>query len=180
MIPSVNDDFLTLVKRRLTDLQRQDSDLAAQEEGVRRKRAVVQNEINKLQFSAETYRHLMGIADEATPEQGLFGPDEAAGSVAEMAADIMYRNGGQAALLEIRDELARLGKVRPGQRGYGTVYASLSRGNRFVKVGPGVYGLTKHEMFLREAEQRGAQPVSGTIVVDEGGEVVEPERATAD
>ena len=95
-----HNDFIQLVEAELYKLLEEDRALQAQEQGVRRKRAELGEEIQRLRGAASTYRELMGVAEEAKPSVGLFDDLPVDGTIADMA-EVLFRGRGAMKVAEI-------------------------------------------------------------------------------
>ncbi len=139
----MEDDFEDRAERQLRDLEREEAALAAQEEGVRRKRDELQQKINKLELSLDVYREVMERQNGgAEPESTFFGPEIRDGTIAEMAEAVIRREGGVARVSDVVHVLLDRGKLtRNGRRGYSTVYSILFRDPRFKRVAQGTFAL---------------------------------------
>ena len=142
-----HNDFIQLVEAELYKLLEEDRALQAQEQGVRRKRAELGEEIQRLRGAASTYRELMGVAEEAKPSVGLFDDLPVDGTIADMA-EVLFRGRGAMKVAEIVGILEEVGKLKRPDIGesvrgnYGTVYGTLTRDkHRFVKKEQGVFDL---------------------------------------
>lgn len=147
-------DFVDEVERRLADLRREEVALAAQEEGVRRKRGEIRQRMNELEATIRVYREVMNQpAPPVTPTVGLF-ENVPMGTIGNMAFEIMQRVGQPMKVADVARALVAAGKLQSeaeGDRGnYGTVYGTLLRDRRFTKVGTGAFGL---------AATNGQQPI---------------------
>ena len=141
------DEFLQRADAELSELINVDLALAAQEDGVRRKRAELGERIERIRASVRTYHELMGIEQQAVPSSELFGGEIPQGTIADMAAKLIETRGGPMKVADIVTELEKLGKLKPGGGGdsgrgnYGTVFGTLDRSRRFVKTGAGEFGI---------------------------------------
>lgn len=139
------EDFIALAERQLADYVREDGALAAQEEGVRRKRSEIQQRIDDIRSSIRVYRDLMGIGAEQPPQPvGLFD-DIPMGTIADMAAVILKKQGQPMKVAEVARVLEATGKLKAGKtsahQNYGTVYGTLQRDRRFERLAQGRFGL---------------------------------------
>lgn len=153
------DEFITQVERKLGELRRDDHALAAQEEGVRRRRAELRSQMNELQASIRVYREFMGMPVELAPRAttGLFD-DIPMGTIADMSYAVVAKNGGPMKVADITRALEELGKLKPdsdGARGnYGSVYGTLKRDRRFRRAGTGSFGIAPTESRNGMASER--------------------------
>ncbi|MGB5932970.1 MAG: hypothetical protein WBH57_07880 [Anaerolineae bacterium] len=132
-------------KRAVAARWRDRKELAAQQE------EAALNEIGELELALRVLRRVLG---KPTPE-GLFGGLDMmrfrTQTVAESCFEIISQKGGRAKVTEIIDILIAAGKLKRDRRiAYGTVVKSMERDERFVKVGPGEYGLAETEEALEE------------------------------
>ena len=140
------DEFLRRSRASLKELTEQAKALLAQEEGVRRRREAVEDEARRLTNAISVYREVMGVRSEAVPARALFDDVLTAGSIAEMAGEVIERMGGRAKIADIVDILTRSGKLRPeesptSRSRYATVYSILNRNPRFHRIGEGEFAL---------------------------------------
>lgn len=138
------DEFITLAERQLADLGREDAALAAQEDGVRRKREVIQERIDALAQSVKVYRLIMGIGIEPTPPaRGMFD-DIPMGSVSDMAFALIRRNEAPMKVSDIAKALQQAGKLKANadtRSNYSNVYGVLRRDRRFTRPAQGTFGV---------------------------------------
>jgi len=118
------------------------------EEAAREEEAVL-NEIGELELALNVLRRVLG---KPTPD-GLFGALDMmrfrSQTVAQSCYEIISEKGGRAKVTEIIDILIGAGKLKDDRRiAYGTAVKSMERDERFVKVGPGEYGVTETEEAL--------------------------------
>jgi hypothetical protein len=141
-------DFLEMVQERLDSLKRDDALLAAQEEGVRRKRAELGQAMEKLKVAAEAYRYLMVRQTEPAPGQ-LAVVSQPSQTLADLIAEHMAEHDGRAKVITLVHRLVEVGRLpsRSDKYGsnYGTVYTALLRDERFEKVGRGEWTLRKDD-----------------------------------
>lgn len=133
-------DVIAKVNDKLESLNRDDAALAAQEEGVRRKRAELQQEIAKLQAFVEVYRSLTG---EPAPTLGPATQASPAQSISNLVFRFLSDRGGSAPIADIIAWLVEVGKL-PAERthnNYSVVYATLMRDKRFDRPKPGLFRL---------------------------------------
>lgn len=146
----MTDDFIVQVERKLTELRRDDTQLAAQEEGVRRKRNDLRGQMAELQASLRVYRDFMGVPAEPSPATsiGLFD-DVPMGTIADMASGVIRKRGEPMKVADITRALESLGKLKPedegGRGNYGSVYGTLKRDRRFRLLEAGKFGLADME-----------------------------------
>ena len=149
------DGFIERAEAELERLLGEDRALAAQEDGVRRKRAELGGRIELLRSSVATYRDLMDIKDETLPSSRLFEEEVPQGTIAEMAAALIERHGGPMKVSDIVQELETRGKLKRGPGGnaargnYGTVFGTLARHRGFLKTGTGEFGLAPDLPYCR-------------------------------
>jgi len=133
-------DVIAKVSERLESLSRDDAALAAQEEGVQRRRAELQKEIADLESFVKLYRSLTGesvpLPDPRTP----ISPKE---SISNLAFRFLSDRGGGVPIADIIGWLVEIGKL-PADRthnNYSVVYATLMRDKRFERPEAGVFRL---------------------------------------
>ena len=132
-------DFLEVAEAKLKEFVDLEKSLAAQEDGVRRRRAGIREDIELLTSSINVYRNLMGLPRmpvELTDDLQL-------GSIAAMAVDLIQRNRRPMKVVDIVEALETAGKLekRPGRQNYSSVYSILFRDKRFAKTEQGEFGL---------------------------------------
>lgn len=140
-----SDDFIHRAEAELGAATREENALAAQEEGVRRKRADLQQRMTELRDSIRVYRELMELGAEAkSPSVGMFD-NIPLGSITDMAYAIIERQGAPMKVADIARTLVGAGKLKPNGTGkssnYATVFGILRRDRRFAKMGEGTFGL---------------------------------------
>jgi hypothetical protein len=140
-------DFVERAREEYLRLQAEERALAAQEEGVRRRRAALQSRLTSIENAVVLYQELTGQTT-VMPE-----PDVGAsnglrmGTIVDMAAQVIERSGGRAKMTKIVEELERAGKLKPSEPGdrnnYATVYGTLRRSRRLHKADKGEWELAQ-------------------------------------
>jgi hypothetical protein len=163
------DDFITQVQRRVAEIGREDAQLAAQEDGVRRKRADLREQMGELQASLRVYREFMGVPADPQPPVGVgLFDDVPMGTIADMAMAVISKRGEPMKVAEITRALESLGKMKPedegGRGNYGSVYGTLKRDRRFRLLDAGRFGLVgSTNGSASELEQPAWQSRSGAL-----------------
>jgi hypothetical protein len=139
-------DVLAKVSDKLDMLGRDDAALAAQEEGVRRRRTEIQQEVAKLQAFVEVYRSLTGV--DASPAAPPSAPAVRVGvkpteSISNLAFGFLSERSGATKIAEIIAWLVSIGKLSAERthNNYSVVYATLMRDKRFTRPKAGEFAL---------------------------------------
>ncbi len=135
------------VARRQKDLeywQKVKEDAAHEEDAVLR-------DIGEMELALNVLRRVVGkpAMQEAFPGVDILRFRTQ--TVAESASEVMEQRGGRAKVGEIIDVLMQAGKLKPNRRiAYSTVLKILDRNKRFVKLGPGTFGLASKGYIQEE------------------------------
>ncbi len=130
------ESFLKKVSREIAELRARDSQLAAQERGVRQKRQEIAEQIDRLDSAILVYQSLMAVEGPPHGEDApvsseqtvtILNPEEAARmTIAEAAAVILETLGGEASTQTIVAELKAVGKAN-GSNPINTISTQLRR-----------------------------------------------------
>jgi len=141
-----SDPFLTKARDRLATLSRDDTLLAAQEEGVRRKRAELQQAMADLRRSTDVYLELMGIGETTAPGQiaVVFDGADGQGTLSDLAFKALQAHGGRGRIVDIVGWLQEMGRLpkdpAKAQTQYSSVYTALLRDQeRVMRAGRGEF-----------------------------------------
>lgn len=169
MLTRMQDDFIARATARVRELEKDDAALAAQEEGVRRKRLALQEEIRIAQGAIDLYGEVMnvGTKPEATP-QPLFDVPQP-GTIADMTYAILVNSQKPMTVHEIARRLTQAGKLSeegPGdaRTNYATVFGTLRRDRRFYRPAPGRFAI-----HPESGPSNGSQPPSPRSPADAQG-----------
>jgi hypothetical protein len=137
------DPFLVKAQERLVTLAKEQAQLAAQEEGVRKRRLEKQAEFATVKQSIALYHELMDTQTEVSPSPGqLAVPLQPSATVADLVFAWVSDHGGRGRVKAILQGLVQAGKFNDDSNGnYSTVYTALMRDPRFEKVDRGEFGL---------------------------------------
>jgi hypothetical protein len=141
------DPFIARATATIDKLMDEERALAAQEEGVRRRRLALQQLVADWQRSIALYSDAMGLSGDATPGQVSAALDAPEGSVVELAERYLREHGGTAKIKDVVRWLVAVGKLsseaeKSGQN-YGAVYTAVLRHpERFKRIGRGEFELT--------------------------------------
>ena len=147
ILQAVEEVLSLKVARRQKDLeywQKMKEDAAREED------AVLQD-IGEMELALNVLRRVVGkpAMHEAFP--GIDILRFRTQTVAESALEMMESQDGRAKVREITDALMRAGKLKPNRRiAYSTVLKILDRDDRFVRIGPGTYGLASKRYVEKE------------------------------
>ena len=167
-------EFFHRVHDQRRDLARQHQSLRAQQGGIERKIAEIEQRLKDLDRAEVVYRDVMGLEKEkAAPTAELF-EGVPMGTIADMAYAILQRHDKPMKVAELTKVLENMGKLdrskdASGRGNYGTVYGTITRDARFVKTAQGEFGLSeaqaaeKTEQILA-AERLAAQEVHITHI----------------
>ena len=143
-----NTDVLDRAKDKLDALTKAEADLAAQEEGVRRRREAIRQEIAKLEAFVEVYVEISGLTSETSAVREVERV-AARAKVPESISNLVFRflseQGGAAPIADIIAHLVEVGKLPPERthNNYSVVYATLMRDKRFARPKPGLFELVQ-------------------------------------
>jgi len=149
-----SDDFLTRIEDDLQALTVRDDDLAGQEEAIRQERGGLRLRIADLSRLRDGYREYMGMHAITQVESAPMDTPPARGTIADMAYALIQQRGGRMRVADILVELTQLGKLKGSHGEYGTVFRTLARSPRFVKLGPGEFGLAPLSKALASVPPR--------------------------
>lgn len=150
------DSFLDRVTAEMTEVARAEAALAAQEDGIRRRRAELSERLNALATSAAMYREVMGIDKPEAPSRPLF--EEGAlpkGSVSEMAYAAIQKHGSPMQVADVTKALIAAQKFDGNdyRQHYATTYGILTKDKKFVKVAPGQFEIRERARVYPDSER---------------------------
>lgn len=131
----MNDDFVTRVTKTITELKHHIADLEDIISDAEESRAKTRAQLALYEQSLAIYKRVMELP--RTPEEQLPLVGGLAGTIADMAAQVMEAKGGSATVRELVDILTAAGKFKSPDKerlNYGTVFGTLQRDERFGKV----------------------------------------------
>lgn len=130
-------------KRRVMERWQKKKEQAAQREHTLR------DEIGELELALKVLRRVVGKPSAEEAYSALDMMRFSTQTVAESCYEIIRDKGGRAKVTEIIDILIAAYKLKDDRRiAYGTAVKSMERDERFVKVGPGEYGLAETQEAL--------------------------------
>jgi hypothetical protein len=140
---TTDDPFLLRARARMESLARDEALLAAQEEGVKRRRIEVQQAIADLGRSIDLYQDLMGINEASSPGQIPAVFETVRGPLSTLIFDVLRARDGRGKVSDIVLWLQELGRfpTDPDHAAaqYSSVYTALLRDPRMEKVGRGEF-----------------------------------------
>jgi hypothetical protein len=142
-----NTDVLGRAKDKLDTLTKAEADLAAQEEGVRRRREAIRQEIAKLEAFIDVYIEISGLSSVASAVrevEKIAARPKVPESISNLVFGFLSEQGGAAPIADIIAHLVDVGKLPPDRthNNYSVVYATLMRDKRFARPRPGIFVLT--------------------------------------
>ena len=143
MSDRATDPFVVKAQERLVTLAKEQAQLAAQEEGVRKRRLEKQAEFATVKQSIALYQELMGTQTEASTSPGQMAvPLQPSATVADLVFAWLSDHGGRGRVKDILQGLVQAGKFDDDSNGkYSIVYTALMRDPRFEKVDRGEFWL---------------------------------------
>jgi len=146
-MPDRNDTFLGRARDRLQKLAADIAQLEAQEEGVRRRRLELVDQVRDWERAVSLYSEAMDVeTTDAAPGQMSVALDAPSGTFAQLVSKYMGDHGGQAKIADIARWLVDVGRLPndPKKHGqyYGRVYTTLLRHpDRYEFVDKGLFRL---------------------------------------
>jgi hypothetical protein len=143
------DPFVQKALAKIASLEREEALLAAQQEGVQRRRNELQEQIVEWDRAKKLYVEAMGADAPAADPPAAEGKGPAVDAANRSIGDLTYEYisaspNGSAKITDVAAWLTGIGKLHSDlkntNRPYGAVYTAILRNpKRFVKVGRGEY-----------------------------------------
>ena len=157
----MNDDFLRRVSEATKALKKDLEDLDNIVREADESRARIRQQLALYDQSLAVYRQVMDLP--RTPEEQLPLIGGLSGTIADMCAQIMEARGGSVTVRELVNLLTAAGKFRSPEKdrhNYGTVFGTLQRDERFLKVPK------KGEFYLKDPNAGPALYRRSTHLID--------------
>ena len=145
-VSTANDQFMGRAREKVESLTREVGLLAAQEEGVRRRKLELTQALAEWERAIALYAEAMELTPPDAPGQITAALDTPEGSLSQLAEGYLAERGTPAKINDLVKWLVSVGRLSgdPAKAGqnYGQVYTTLLRHpDRFRKVGRGEFNL---------------------------------------
>jgi hypothetical protein len=144
------DAFVKKVEAELREIGRREMKLSEQEDTIKRQRVELRGRSVELTRTLNVYKQVMGVGTAAEqPAPSTAETPNVDGTIADVAASLLATHGGPMTTNQIVGKLQQVGKLKgggaSGRGDYGTVYRTLLRDPRFVRVDKGIFGLVPQD-----------------------------------